>query len=190
MVLPGALDRGMEFVEFAGITVQRHVGVGDIVAHDEEAHRHVGRRRADGIALLFTVLYLEVVHDVVGHGIAAVTHVALLVGIRLLIEFRFLHQVIDLHGLGQRHEALHFQADGIVLEFAAMAAALVTEHLIGVPGALHHKITVILKPTDEAASIFRHLLGILAAALGLGDCCLVQALHGHHGQPCMSVSFH
>ena len=75
----------MDVAQGTGVTVQGHVAVGQIMAHDVEAHGHVGRRRDDGIALLLTVLDLEVVDDGMGHGVAAGIQVALDHGERLFL---------------------------------------------------------------------------------------------------------
>jgi len=70
LVFPFLLDGSVDAFlvgEWTGVTMQRHVTVGNVVAEDEEAHGDVVARGSDGTASVLMVQHLEVVDDAVGN---------------------------------------------------------------------------------------------------------------------------
>ena len=171
--------------------MQRHVRIGNVVAHDEESHGHVSRRGRDGITFLLPILNLEIINNGVCHRITAVAEITLHNRKRLLKEWRFLHhQIAHLHRLGQHLESLGILADHVGFILHAVARALIGKHLVRIPCPLNDKVAVVLKPSHKTLGEACHFNSRFSTAFHFRQFGLVEALHSHEGQPCMGVLFH
>ena len=165
--------------------------VGDVVTHDEETHSHMIGRWRKRVAFFLTCQDLEVIDNGMSHSLATVAEVTFHNTEFLLIKIGFcLHQIINLHGVGQDLEAKvrYVRLDGLILD--AMTFAHVAKDSIGIPCTLHDEVAIIHKPADEALGIFSDGYCRLSTSIILGNICLIKALDGHEGQPCMCELFH
>ena len=171
--------------------MERHVRIGNVVTHDEETHGHMIGRWRKWVAFFLTRQNLEVIDDGMSHRLATVAEVSFHNTEFLLIKIGFcLHQIINLHGVRQNLEAKvrYVRLDGLILY--TMTFAHVAKDSIGIPCALHDEVAIIHKPADEALGIFSDGHCRLSASIILGNICLIEALDGHKGQPCMCELFH
>ena len=141
-------------------------------------------RGADRAAFLLCLKHLEIIHDIVGDGLAAVSQVSVLDGERFAVQGGFLPLRIA-------HERGRQFLEDIVLGIRVrnilddVARTHVLEYLIRIPGPFNHIIPIVLEPTDERFRMFRQL------RVGLrGEIDKFQALHRHEGQPGVRVLFH
>lgn len=153
IVLGSAVDLEAVGVMAAGVTVQRHVGVGDVVAEREEEQGDVVAGGGDGGALVFAVLDLEVVDDGVGQGFAAFGQVVVRVeveevGVDVLRAGELLQQGVGGQGHASGLAVGAVQRGGGVLHDVAGGVVFVDR--VWVPGALDDAVFVLVKEFHQA----------------------------------------